>query len=290
MQNGRLQQYVPTGRDPVCSDCLTPPLRFALLLCFRQTAAPNWNQPRAPGAGRPPRSQSISVFRKRCQESFLSLLEDLFKRCLVALTTVQFIGSLTFYVRKHLETLYMSVYSFSRDHRRKADFISRLTPTLWAVALPNNNKIIVRILKNKQIELICFLDLQVSFFLYLSLQFRKVRYISRSGVEQRARGGTEDTSLCGWMKRLQISWRSTRLQLQSVTTACPTRGGSAFRWGGGGGQWRHPLRTNVGKHGSNQNVSVSVSITLFSFKDDDVVMVGSIWVAQQSQLSLVSLN
>lgn len=89
------------------------------------------------------------------------------------------------------------VYSFSQDHRRKADF-SRLTPTLWAVASPNNNKtiiiiIIMRTIQNKS-NLFASYIYKCFFSVYFSLQFRKVRYIIKSGVEERAQGGIEDMS------------------------------------------------------------------------------------------------
>lgn len=83
--NCLLQQYVLAGQNPVSSYCLMPPLRFALLFIFSQHSSTILKQSKtaslSKSAERPRQvSQSISVFRQRCQESFLSffsLLEDL---------------------------------------------------------------------------------------------------------------------------------------------------------------------------------------------------------------------
>lgn len=73
-----------------------------------------------------------------------------------------------FCVQQHLETLDRLVYSFSKDHRRKADFKTRLTPTLWAVASSKNEKIIVRIITT--IKLLCFEHLQVFSLFVIAIQ------------------------------------------------------------------------------------------------------------------------
>lgn len=187
--NCLLQQYVLTGQNPVSSYCLKPPLRFALLFLFSYSSTmleQAETTSRSQSAHDEPLNQYLSL-HKRCRESFFLFwrIWSPLWRCLVAFTTVQFKGSLTFfffYVQQHLETVDRLVFSFSKDHRRKADFSKTDAHYVWAVASPNNNEN-----HHKKNKLICFLNLQV-FFLYSSLQFRKVRYIIRSGVEERARG------------------------------------------------------------------------------------------------------
>lgn len=83
-----------------------------------------------------------------------------------------------FYVQQHLETLDRSVFSFSKDRKKKkgrflktdahsvSRGIARLQQRKSRVKKQNKNK-------KKQIKRICFLDLQVFFFLYLSLQFKE---------------------------------------------------------------------------------------------------------------------
>lgn len=157
----------------------------------KQAQTSSWSQ----SAWCPQVSQSISVFRKRCQESFFFPLsfggfEALFKGALLLLPQCNSKVLIIFFsVQQHLQSVDRLVSSFSRDHRKikkkrkkKGRFffsnLSRLTPTLWAVASSNNNKIISTktnyLLSSSTSVCVCV-------FLYLSLQVRKLRYIIRSG-------------------------------------------------------------------------------------------------------------
>lgn len=183
------------GQNPVSSYCLMPPLRFALLFLiffFHHTVAPNWNElrpvgHRAPSAHDKPLNQYLSL-DKRCQESFFSLLEDLKPSSKVLSCSYHsaiqrvldfFLCPTTF---RDLGQVGLQLQQRPQKKRQNSK-LSRLTPTVWAVALPDNNKIIIIIIKKNYL-----LSRSTSVFLYLSLQFRKVRYIIRSGVEERARG------------------------------------------------------------------------------------------------------
>lgn len=143
--NCLLQQNALAGQNPVSSYCLMPLLRFALLFIFiwfyfffHLTAAPYWNKQettsQSGSAERPQQVfQSISVFRQRCQESFFSFwrIWSPLQKVLSCFYHSAIQGSLTFffffYVQQHLETLDRLVFSFGKDHRRKADFKSLKT-------------------------------------------------------------------------------------------------------------------------------------------------------------------
>lgn len=136
--NCLLQQNMLASQNPVSSYCLMPPLRFALLFLFlsHHTVAPYWDKPRPPVGHKAPSAHDKSLNQYLSLEKGAKSLFFFFffwriwrplRRCLVALTTVQIKGSLMFfffffYVQQHLETLDRLVYSFSKDHRRKADF------------------------------------------------------------------------------------------------------------------------------------------------------------------------
>lgn len=190
--NCLLQQFVLAGQNPVSSYRLMPPLRFALLFYFffsffHRTAAPLRQTETTRGsAERPQRvSQSISVFRQKGAKSlfFFSLSEDLKPSskvlgCFYHSAIQRVLDIFFFYVQQHLETLDRSVFSFSKDRKKKkgrflktdahsvSRGIARLQQRKSRVKKQNKNK-------KKQIKRICFLDLQVFFFLYLSLQFKE---------------------------------------------------------------------------------------------------------------------
>lgn len=100
-------------------------------LLFHRTVAPYWNTPRPPA---PTASLSIKICLQTKGAKSLFFPLSLFwriwsplRRCLVAFTTVQFKGSLTFfffYVQQHLETLDRLVLSFSKDHKKKGRFLT----------------------------------------------------------------------------------------------------------------------------------------------------------------------
>lgn len=137
--NCLLQQYVLAGQNPVSSYCLMPPLRFALLFIFSS------NSSTIPKQRPPVGHEALSAHNKSLNQylsldkgakSLFSLLEDLKPSSKVLScfyhSAIQRVLDF-FYVQQHLETLDRLVFSFSKDHRRKADF-KTLTPTMWAVA------------------------------------------------------------------------------------------------------------------------------------------------------------
>lgn len=173
--NCLLQQYVLAGQNPVSSYCLMPPLRFALLfIFFQRTVAPYGNKPRPPVA-----HEALSAYKslnqylsldKRCQESFFLFwrIWSPLQRCLVAFyhSAIQRVLDIFFLCPTTFRDLGQVGLQLQQRPQKKRQIskLSRLTPTVWAVALPNNNKIIIKKnKKQKQIKLICFLDLQVFF-------------------------------------------------------------------------------------------------------------------------------
>lgn len=189
--NCLLQQFVLAGQNPVSSYRLMPPLRFALLFFFffifpsnSSTAETNRDHPWKRRAPTTSLSINICLQTKRCQESFFfSLSEDLKPSskvlgCFYHSAIQRVLDIFFFYVQQHLETLDRSVFSFSKDRKKKkgrflktdahsvSRGIARLQQRKSRVKKQNKNK-------QKQIKRICFLDLQVFFFLYLSLQFKE---------------------------------------------------------------------------------------------------------------------
>lgn len=142
----------------------------------KQAQTSSWSQ----SAWCPQVSQSISVFRKRCQESFFFPLsfggfEALFKGALLLLPQCNSKVLIIFFsVQQHLQSVDRLVSSFSRDHRKikkkrkkKADFFSQTSQDWRPLCGLWHHQITTKSYQQKQI--ICFLALQVCVCVFFSI-------------------------------------------------------------------------------------------------------------------------
>lgn len=114
------------ARRPKPSQQYPPGAQFALLFSFSLNSSTILKHAGPTSAHSKSLNPNLSS-DKKMPSLFFSFggSEALFKRCLVAFTTVQFKGSSTFFnVQLHLETLDRSVLSFSKDRRRKGRFLT----------------------------------------------------------------------------------------------------------------------------------------------------------------------
>lgn len=144
--NCLLQQYVLTGQNPVSSYCLMPPLRFALLgffLIIQQHHAETNGDHR-------PLTKSLSINiglqEKKVPRVFLfffSLLEDLKPSSKVLScsyhSAIQRV--LDCFMSNNIQRPWTVGLQLQQrpQNKRQISKLSRLIPTVWAVALPNTN-------------------------------------------------------------------------------------------------------------------------------------------------------
>lgn len=158
-------------QSAVTAWCLRSGLHCFLLLSH-QTVAPYRDKPRpsvghkAPSAHDKSLNQYLSLEKGAKSLFFFFLLEDLTPSLKVLSCSYHsanqrvldvFLCPTTF---RDLGQVGLQLQQRPQK-KRQISKLSRLTPTMWAVALSDNNKIILK--KKQQIKLICFLDLQVFF-------------------------------------------------------------------------------------------------------------------------------